>query len=282
MSNPQFDFTPTKTTPLPQLNEDGISIKGCSIIYAPAGQAGEYATLACNPYRGCGHQCAYCYVPNVIKMTRAEFDTGAFPRPDFVKKLTAEARKYQLVQSQEQVMLSFSTDPFHPGDNTLTRKTLQIIQDHGMGICTLTKGGGRALRDLDLFRPSRDAFASTLTSLDEAFSRRWEREATLPHERMDTLKKFHAAGIYTWVSLEPVLDTEATLEIIRQTHEYVNLYKVGRVNYLSLTRTTDWAVFTKRVLDVLNKTGAAHYIKNDLQPYLPDGYTNPKRVAQHH
>lgn len=28
-------------------NPDGISVKGCSIIYAPAGQAGEYSALAC-------------------------------------------------------------------------------------------------------------------------------------------------------------------------------------------------------------------------------------------
>ena len=28
---------------------DGVSLKGCSYIYAPAGQAGEYAPLAANP-----------------------------------------------------------------------------------------------------------------------------------------------------------------------------------------------------------------------------------------
>ena len=32
-----------------ELNADGISVKGCSFIYAPAGQAGEYAPLAANP-----------------------------------------------------------------------------------------------------------------------------------------------------------------------------------------------------------------------------------------
>ena len=43
----------------PQLNPDGLSVRGCSIIYAPAGQAGEYSALATNPYRGCGNGCAY-------------------------------------------------------------------------------------------------------------------------------------------------------------------------------------------------------------------------------
>lgn len=38
----------------PRLNPDGVSVEGCKIIYAPAGQAGEYAPLATNPYRRFG------------------------------------------------------------------------------------------------------------------------------------------------------------------------------------------------------------------------------------
>lgn len=263
-----------------QLNPDGVSVKGCSIIYAPAGQAGEYSPLATNPYRGCGHKCAYCYVPNVLRMTREEFDAGAVPRKDFLKALEKDARKYQALGITEQVMLSFTTDPYHPGDNRLTRQVIETLQAHGLGICTLTKGGDRALRDIDLFRPGRDAFASTLTSEDADFSRKWERGAASPGKRMATLRHFHDAGIFTWVSLEPVLDTAATLEIIRHTHEFVDLYKIGRVNYVGLTKTTDWKQFTADVLMVVADVGAKHYIKKDLQPFLPEGYSNPMRVDQ--
>jgi hypothetical protein len=80
--------------------------------------------------------------------------------------------------------------------------------------------------------------------------------------------------------LEPVLDTPATLEIIRRTHTFVDLYKVGRANYISLTKTTNWKLYTAEVLQVLAETGARHYIKKDLQPYLPVGYNNPMRVDQ--
>jgi hypothetical protein len=66
-------------TKFPTLNPDGASVKGCNYIYAPRGQAGEYAPLAANPYRGCGHRCVYCYVPKVIKMSRGDFDAGATP-----------------------------------------------------------------------------------------------------------------------------------------------------------------------------------------------------------
>lgn len=150
------------------------------------------------------------------------------------------------------------------------------------GFVYLTKGGHRALPYMDLFRPDRDAFASTLTSIDPTFSLKWEREAALPKDRMNTLRAFHDAGIFTWVSLEPVLDTEATLQIIRETHSFVDLYKVGRANYIGLTKTTDWKKFTEDVLQTLAEVGAKHYIKRDLQPFLPEGYHNPKRVPQYH
>jgi len=264
----------------PILNPDGVSVKGCDIIYPPAGQAGEYSALATNPYRGCGNECRYCYVPTVLRMDRKDFDAGAVPRRNFLAEMEKDARKYQMLGITEQVMLSFTTDPYPPAMHLLTRQVLESLKEHGLGICTLTKGGKRALRDLDLFRPGRDAFASTLTSLDPAFSRKWEASAADPEDRIDTLQTFHDAGIFTWVSLEPVLDTAATLEIIRQTHSFVNLYKVGRVNYVGLTKTTDWKQFTSDVLEVLAQTGAKHYIKKDLQPYLPAGYANPMRVEQ--
>lgn len=264
------------------LNPDGWSVKGCAIIYAPRGQAGEYSKLATNPYRGCGHKCAYCYVPNVLRMPRPEFDAGAPPRDDFLNTLRKDAIKYRACGITEQVMLSFTTDPYHPTDNTLTRDVLLLLQAHGMGICTLTKGGRRALRDLDLFRPDRDAFASTLTSLDDAFSLKWERGAALPGDRIATLKAFHSAGIFTWVSLEPTLSVEASLSIIEHTHEFVDLYKIGRANYLPMTNSTDWESYTHRILDLVQQLGVKHYIKKDLQQYLPAGYHNPRYIDQFH
>lgn len=264
----------------PELNPDGYSVKGCSYIYAPQGQAGEYAKLAANPYRGCGHKCLYCYVPNVLRMSREEFDEKAIPRPDFVKHLTRDAQKYQALGINEQVMLSFTTDPYHPGDTSLTRETLEALKAHGLAFCTLTKGGTRALRDLDLFRPERDAFACTLTTFDEEMSYRWERGAAPPEDRFDALRAFSEAGIYTWVSLEPVFDVEATLETIVRTHAFVNLYKVGRINYSPLTHRIDWRDFAARVTQLLAQTGNDHYIKQDLQPFLPEGYRNELRRPQ--
>lgn len=84
-------------------------------------------------------------------------------------------------------------------------------------------------------------------------------------------------------SLEPTLDVESSLAIVRATNGFVDLYKVGQANYLKdITRTTDWRDYTLRMVALLRQVGARHYIKKDLQPFLPEGYPNPLRVKQHH
>ncbi len=267
------------SAPLPA----GLGLPNCSYIYAPKGQAAEYAPLAANPYSGCGHGCAYCYVPFVTKKHREDFDAGAHPRKDFLDHLRKDAQKYRAAGITEQVLFSFTTDVYNPFDRSLTRPALQIVQEHGMGVCVLTKGGSRALEDIDLYRPDRDSFASTLTTLDDSFSKKWERNAALPADRIATLKAFSERGIFTWVSLEPTLSVEASLKIVKATHRFVDFYKVGRANYLgALTKNTDWKDYTLRMIDLFAKLGVRHYIKRDLQPYLPKDYPNLLRVPQFH
>jgi DNA repair photolyase len=261
--------------------EEPIGIKGCTIIYSPAGQAGEYAPLAANIYRGCGHKCRYCYVPGVLKMPRAEFDSGAFPRPNYMRLLEKEAAKYRDAGITAQVLLCFTTDPYHAGDTSLTRTTIEVLRENGLGFCTLTKGGTRALRDLDLFRRDRDAFATTLTSLDDSVRINWEPSAASPDERIAALKAFHRRGIFTWVSLEPTLDIESSLAIVKATHRFVDLYKIGKLNYVK-NGAVDWSDYTLRMIELCSKLGVAHYIKRDLAIYLSAGYPNPLRVPQHH
>lgn len=224
-----------------------------------------------------------CYVPLATHQERAEFNVGAVPREGFMARLEKDAMRYQRAGVTDQVMLSFATDPYHPGVRSLTRPTLDVLLMHGLAFCTLTKGGEVALEDLDMFRPARDAFAATLTTLDDRFSRKWEPKASLPASRIAALRRFRERGVFTWVSLEPTLDVEASLALIRATCGFVDLYKIGKANYLkAITTTTDWRDYTLRVVDLCRDLGAKHYIKKSLQAYLPPNYPNPLRVPQHH
>jgi len=265
-------------SPVPVIKPDG-SVKGSTVIYAPKGQAGEYAALATNPYRGCGHSCVYCSVPITTRQDRAEFNAGAVLRPNYLDNLRKDAAKYQAAGITEQILIAFITDPYHPTEHETgtTRTVLEILREHNQAFSILSKGGTRALRDIDLFRSNRDCYGATLTGLDDRLSKKWEPNAPLPGDRIAALKAFHDAGIYTWVSAEPVFNVEATLDMISNTHKFVNLYKIGRMNYFNLP--INWHDYTLRVLDLLNRVDAKHYIKRDLQCFLPPGYPNPMRIC---
>ena len=99
-------------------------------------------------------------------------------------------------------------------------------------------------------------------------SSEWEVNAPLPNDRIETLKFAHGLGIETWVSLEPVVIPSETLEIINLTHDFVDFYKVGTLNYDSLAKTIDWKEFGLNAIKLLEKYNKKYYIKDDLKKYL--------------
>ena len=234
------------------------------VIYEPTGRAREYAALAANLYAGCEHGCQYCYAPEALRRNRQEFHERVYPRNNVLKQLELDAKRIG-GQPTYRVLLSFSTDPYQPCDEAhqLTRSAIRILHDNGIRVQILTKGGIRAIRDFDLLT-DQDAFASTLTFTDEADSRRWEPQAALPADRYKALQEAHSHGIPTWVSLEPVVSVEQTLQIILDTHRYVDLYKVGMLNHHQLTRSIDWSVFHGLAVELLNRLGKQYYVKRDL------------------
>jgi DNA repair photolyase len=155
-----------------------------------------------------------------------------------------------------------------------------MLHSAGYAIQVLTKGGRRALRDMDLFT-AQDAFATTLTLLSDEHSRKWEPRAALPQERIETLQRFHEAGIPTWVSLEPVLNPVSALEIIRRTYEFVDMFKVGKLNNHPLASRIDWATFAQEAVQLLKETHSQFYIKLDLAAYLDESAKSDIRHYLH-
>ena len=240
-----------------------------NVIYSPKGRAGEYGKLACNIYLRCEHNCLYCYCPQALRITREEFTKTPVPRLNFIEHLEADARTLKKKGIKENIFLSFIGDPYQPIDEIyqLTRRAILILHSYGFNVTILTKGGLRVECDFDLYIPG-DEFAATLTFLDLKKSQQWEPGAASPADRIRILSLAHELGIKTWVSLEPVIEPEETLEIIRQTHTFVDLYKVGTLNNHPQASKVDWPKFARDVVATLKEYGCQYYIKKDLRRYL--------------
>jgi DNA repair photolyase len=169
----------------------------------------------------------------------------------------------------KQVLLCFTCDPYQPLDDEyrLTRRAIKILHENMINVCILTKGGNRSERDFDLLGKN-DAYAATLTFIDKHLSLEYEPYASPPEDRFAALSKAHSLGIPTWVSLEPVIDTAQTLEIIKQTSSYVEMYKIGTWNYDKWATELDYQDFLKKAIELISSTGTEYYIKKDMAKYL--------------
>jgi DNA repair photolyase len=142
----------------------------------------------------------------------------------------------------------------------------------------LTKAGLSAVRDLDLFRRRHrwNAAAATLTFADPEDSARWEPNAATPDSRIEMLRAYHEAGIRTWVSCEPVIYPEQTLQLIRDARPFVDEFRLGGTNHTgkfppdlrAIVDRIDWQTYTRAAVALCEELAVAHYVKEDLRPYL--------------
>ena len=241
-----------------------------SVIYRPQGRAAEYSHLAINHYVGCSHGCTYCYVPAITR--NPDFHTKQSIRKDVLYKLRREAPNF--AGMNERILLCFACDPYQPLDDELqiTRKVIEILKANNIPFQVLTKAGTRAARDFDLYGPN-DVFAVTLTFLNDTKSKQFEPNAAIPRSRILSLEMAKQYGFETWVSLEPVIEPDESLEIIRQTHQFVDLYKIGKMNHVpAIANNINWRTFGKKAIQLCRECEVNYYIKADLAQYL-DGIT---------
>lgn len=237
-------------------------------IYEPKGKAGEYGEYALNLYNGCSHGCTYCYVPPIVYRQRDDFHAKVAARNICWPKLEKEIQNHR----GKNLFLSFTSDPYQALEESenITRKVIELCHKNTVRVIVLTKAGKRSEKDFYLLKrkPLLSNYGATLTFLNLQDSLKYEPGAADPEERLQALKKAHSIGIPTWASLEPVIDTEQSLEIIRRTKNYIDEYKVGRLNHAQEVNLIDWKKFASDVVALLKTTGKKYYIKKDLALFL--------------
>lgn len=234
-----------------------------SIIYEPKGEAREYAPLALNIYRGCVHRCRYCYVPGVMKMTREEYHSSPMPKRDLLKRLATDAERFR--GNEREILVSFVGDPYQP-DNIITRETIQILIENDLRFTVLTKGGMRAVKDFDLLGSyNRCRFGSTIIFINQPDADKWELNAATIEDRIMAIREAHDRKIRTWVSIEPTIDPDQALELVRQLHPFVDHWKVGKLNYHQPDKRVNWIKFREDVICLLSAIEADYYIKQSLR-----------------
>jgi len=187
------------------------------------------------------------------------------PRRDVLNQLDRDAAK--LHGDTREILLSFMSDPYHSdGAAIVTRQALLILERHGLRVQVLTKGGKRSIGDFDILERNNWKFGSTIIFLDERLREKWESGAASITERIETVQEAHRRGIFTWVSVEPVIDPAEALLVMRELRDIVDLWKIGKLNHdKERESAVDWRKFLYDTEKIL--IGKNFIIKKDLEKF---------------
>lgn len=206
-----------------------------------------------NLYRGCQHQCIYC-----------DSRSACYQIEDFNHEVLVKANAPELLEkelSRKRVKGTIGTgsmnDPYMPleAERNLTGRVLRIIAKHGFGVHIITKSN-LVLRDKAVLQEIAKVYAAvtfTITCVDDELSKKLEPGALASSARFQAIQTLADSGIYTGISLMPVLpfiedDEENLVGIVRRAAEAGAKYIIPWFSVTLRDRQRDY--FYER-LDVL-------------------------------
>ena len=178
-----------------------------------------------NLYRGCQHQCIYCDSRSECYQIE-NFEQDVLVKANVIELLRKELGGKRVVGT---IGTGSMNDPYMPLEKEvrLARGALQVIAEAGFPVHVITKSD-LVLRDSDLLaeisRKSYAAVTFTVTTAQDALSKRLEPGAPVSSWRLRALQTLSQGGILAGVALMPVLpfieDTEENIQLIlRLAHE---------------------------------------------------------------
>jgi len=248
-------------------------------IYNPSGKAGEYSVWACNFYVGCSNGCTYCYLK---KGRGAKILGGATPTLKSCFKNEAHAMEIfdrELLKNLDELkkhglFFSFTTDPMLDETIELTQLAARFCLVYDIPVKILTKRtqwvypflkelvNNDTIWNLDWQYKYQIAFGFTLTGHDDL-----EPNACAHSERIKVMEMLNREGIKTFASIEPIISFQASLNMINQTVDFCDLYKVGLESGKKYD-VVEGQTFVERLMELDNPV----YLKESLQKLTH--YTN--------
>src|SRR3954447_4124878 len=165
-----------------------------------------------NPYTGCEHRCAFCYV-RAFELRADRPSDDRYGRAVRIKTNIAAVLRGELSRRswrKETIVIGAATDPYQPAEGRfrLTRQCLQALKDFSNPTAMITRGP-MIVRDIDvlseLARRADVHITFSIPTLDDEVWRKTEPGTAHPRQRLRALEKLVDAGIDVGVGMAPIL-----------------------------------------------------------------------------
>lgn len=234
-----------------------------------------------NLYRGCTHGCIYCDARSTCYQMDHVFENIA------VKINAPELLEQALRRKRNKCMIGTGamSDPYLHAEKELklTRRCLELIEEHGFGLAIQTKSD-LILRDLDLLKrinqKTKCVVQMTLTTYDENLCKILEPNVCTTKRRAEVLNILRDEGIPTICWMTPILpflnDTEENIRGILNYCVEAKVYGIIQFGIGVTLRDGDRQYFYNK-LDkhfpgvqekYIEKYGNAYELPSPNQPHL--------------
>jgi DNA repair photolyase len=165
-----------------------------------------------NPYTGCEHRCAFCYV-RAFELRADRPPDDRYGRTVRIKTNIAGVLRGELSRRswrKETVVIGAATDPYQPAEGRyrLTRQCLQVMRDFSNPTAMITRGP-MIVRDIDvlsdLARRADVHITFSIPTLDDDIWRKTEPGTAHPRQRLRAISLLVDAGIDVGVGMAPIL-----------------------------------------------------------------------------
>lgn len=208
-----------------------------------------------NPYMGCAHRCAFCYVRGfelrADRPSDERYGSSVRVKVNVVEVLRAELARRSW--RRETVAIGAATDPYQPAEGRyrLTRGCIAALAQARTPIDLITRGP-LVVRDRDVLaaasRRAEVRVSISIATLDPSLAASLEPGVAPPSQRLRAIRLLTDAGIAAGVALAPVLpgltdtprDLAAVLTAAREagaTHAWSNVLNLRdgtREHFLSV------------------------------------------------
>lgn len=206
-----------------------------------------------NLYRGCSHGCIYCD-------TRSEcYGVGDISRISI--KSNALELLHQELKSRKRGTIGTGSmnDPYMEveKEEEIVRAALKVIAAHKYPVHIITKSN-LVMRDADIIQEISSVYAAvslTITTADNQMAKRIEPNAPSTTKRFEAMKELSKKGIYTGVTLMPLLP-------------YIN-DSVANVTTLLQRAADSGASYVIPMFGVTLRKGSRDYFYGSLQREFP-------------
>ncbi len=163
-----------------------------------------------NPYRGCSHDCWYCYAR--ASHEYLQLPMNQFQHIVFAKVNAPEVLRQELSRKswrRELVAMGTITDPYQPVERQyrITRRMIEVFLEKRTPLSITTKSH-HIQDDLSLLSDFAQALhlsvMMTITSTDESLTRQLEPTTCTVKKRFQTIEKLTRAGVQVGVLMAPI------------------------------------------------------------------------------